>query len=180
MLETARFYLREFVQEDWEAVHAYASQEIVSQHQPWGPNSPKETQQYLKDVLNQQLKQPRTDFTFAIVWKETGKVIGAGELSSIDSTNRSGEIGYILHPDCWGKGIAAETALLLLEFGFKEKRLHRIEARCDPQNTRSQKVLEKAGMEKEGKLRQNLRMDKGWRDSLLYGILEDEWQKRHI
>ncbi|WP_142828479.1 GNAT family N-acetyltransferase [Planococcus soli] len=176
MLETIRFYLREFVQEDWKAVHAYASQEIVSQYQPWGPNSPQETKRYITDVLQQQLEQPRTGFTFAIVWKGTGRVIGAGELSAIDTTNRSGEIGYILHPDYWRIGIASEAALLLLEFGFEEKELHRIEARCDPGNIGSQKVLEKVGMKKEGQLRQNLRMNNGWRDSLLYGILEDEWK----
>ncbi|MDQ0429310.1 RimJ/RimL family protein N-acetyltransferase [Planomicrobium stackebrandtii] len=176
MLETIRFYLREFVQEDWKAVHTYASQEIVSQYQPWGPNSPQETKRYITDVLQQQLEQPRTGFTFAIVWKGTDRVIGAGELSAIDSTNRSGEIGYILHPDYWGQGIASDLALVLLKFGFEERRLHRIEARCDPQNMGSQRVLEKAGMVKEGRLRQNLRMNNGWRDSLLYGILEDEWK----
>lgn len=67
---------------------------------------------------------------------------------------------------------------MLLKFGFEEKGLHRIEARCDPENIGSQKILEKVGMKKEGKLRQNLRMGNGWRDSLLYGILEGEWQKR--
>ncbi|ANU09487.1 GNAT family N-acetyltransferase [Planococcus antarcticus DSM 14505] len=178
MLETDRFFLREFEKTDWKAVHAYASREIVSKYQSWEPNTPQETQQYIDDVLQQQLRQPRTNFTFAVVWKETGKVIGAGELSAIDRTNQSGAIGYILHPNYWRQGIAAEVALLLLEFGFEENRLHRIWASCDPQNLGSQKILEKVGMIKEGLLRKNLRMKDGWRDSLLYSILGDEWQKR--
>lgn len=175
MLETNRFFLREFVNEDWKAVHAYASQEIVSQYQPWGPNTEKETQQYIVDVLDQQLAKPRSNFTFAVVWKETGEVIGAGELSAIDNVNRSGEIGYILHPDYWRRGIATEVTLLLIEVGFREKELNRISASCDLQNKGSQKVLEKSGMVKEGLLRQNLRMKKGWRDSLLYSILKTEY-----
>ncbi len=175
MLETTRFFLREFVKEDWKAVHAYASQKMVSQYQPWGPNSVEETQQYIMDVLDQQFDQPRTSYTFAVVWKETDRVIGAGELSALDITNQIGEIGYILHPDHWGKGIAKEVALLLIEFGFKEKQLHRISASCDPQNIGSRKVLEKAGLSQEGLLRQNLRMKEGWRDSLLYSILEMEY-----
>ncbi|AQU80816.1 MULTISPECIES: GNAT family protein [Planococcus] len=175
MLETNRFYLREFIKEDWKAVHAYASQEIVTQYQPWGPNTEKETQQYLVDVLEQQVTNPRTSFTFAVVWKQTNEVIGAGELSAIDNMNQSGEIGYILHPNFWRRGIAAEVTLLLLEFGFRNKELNRISASCDLQNSGSQNVLEKSGMVKEGLLRQNLRMKKGWRDSLLYSILKTEY-----
>lgn len=174
MLETDRFFLREFMKEDWEAVHSYASQEIVSRYQPWGPNSVGQIQQYIADVLKQQLKKPRVSFTFAVVWKETEEVIGAGELSALDFTNQSGEIGYILHPDYWRKGIATELARLLMKFGFEKQRLHRIWASCDPQNSSSQKILEKVGMIKEGELRQNLRMNGGWRDSLLYAILEGE------
>lgn len=176
MLETTRFFLREFEQKDWGAVHAYASQEVVSRYQPWGPNAQEETQQYIKEILKQQLELPRTSFTFAVVWKKTGAVIGAGELSSIDTANQSGEIGYILHPDYWRRGIASEVALLLLQFGFEENRLHRIWASCDPQNTGSQKVLEKVGMAKEGLLRQNLRMNNGWRDSMIYSALKEEWK----
>lgn len=175
MFETNQFFLREFIKEDWKAVHAYASQGIVSQYQPWGPNTEEETQQYIVEVLDQQLAKPRTSFTFAVVWKETNEVIGAGELSAIDNMNQSGEIGYILHPDFWRRGIATEVTLLLLEFGFRNKELNRISASCDLQNIGSQKVLEKSGMVKEGLLRQNLRMKKGWRDSLLYSILKTEY-----
>lgn len=172
MLETERFFLREFMKEDWKAVHRYASQEIVSRYQPWGPNSQEETQQYIAEVLKQQIQNPRVSFTFAVVWKETKEVIGAGELSGMDFINQSGEMGYILHPDYWRQGIATELAQLLIKFGFETQRLHRISASCDPQNIGSQKVLEKAGLSQEGLLRQNLRMKKGWRDSLLYSILK--------
>lgn len=176
MLETSQFFLREFEQSDWRAVHAYASQEIVCRYQPWGPNTQKETQRYIEDVLNRQLEQLRTSFTFVVVWKETGSVIGAGELSTIDHVNQSGEIGYILHPDYWKRGIASEVARLLLNFAFEENGLHRIWASCDPKNIGSQKVLEKVGMTKEGLLRQNLRMNDGWRDSLIFSVLEKERQ----
>lgn len=174
MLETSRFFIREFEETDWRAVHAYASKEIVSQYQPWGPNTQQDTQQYIADIRSQQLTQPRSRFTFAVVWKETATVIGAAELSSIDTVNRSAEIGYILHPDYWRKGIAAEVAAWLLKVGFEEHRMHRIWASCDPRNIGSQKVLEKIGMTKEGLLRQNIRMNAGWRDSLIYSQLEEE------
>lgn len=58
-----------------------------------------------------------------------------------------GEIGYIMNPDYWGgKGIATQSAKLVMTFGFETLKLHRIYATCDPRNIGSSKVLEKIGM----------------------------------
>lgn len=159
-------------------MHSYASQEIVSKHQPWGPNTWEKTKAYIEDVLTDANELPQIRFVFVVVLKETEKVIGAGELWFDNYDNLAGEIGYVLHPDYWGKGLATETAELLLEYGFQEKRLHRIQAKCGPDNKNSKKLLEKLGMAAEGRIRDALRMKGGWRDSLLYGILEDEWRER--
>ena len=170
------FYLRELSDRDWESVHAYASQEIVSRYQGWGPNSKKETRIYVSKILKEAKTIPRMQYVFAIVLKEEEEMVGAVELNIRDRTNRVGEIGYILHPDYWGQGIATNAAELILQFAFEEAALHRIFATCDPRNTGSRKVLEKAGMLYEGKLRENIRLRDGWRDSLVYGILEQEWR----
>ncbi len=103
-------------------------------------------------------------------------MVGAGELNIRDFTNRNGEISYIVNPDYWGQGIATDVAKLLIDFGFKELKLHRIYATCDPRNIGSLTVLEKVGMTKEGKIREHLLIKDGWRDSLLYSLLEHEWK----
>jgi [ribosomal protein S5]-alanine N-acetyltransferase len=175
MMESERFYMREFNKNDWEDVHEYASQEIVSQYQPWGPNTPEDSRVFVNEVLVDTQKKPRTRFVFAIVLKASGKLIGAGEFNMRSQANKSGEIGYIINPAFWGQGIATETARMLLEFGFKEMDLHRIYATCDPGNAASQKVLEKIGMVKEGRMREDLAMKDGWRDSLLFSVLKHEW-----
>lgn len=176
MKERKRIYFREFMEIDWEAVHEYASQEIVCQYQPWGPNTIEESQAFVKEVLEDAEKKPRLRFTFAVVFKEDGKMIGAGELAVKDTANRAGEIGYIINPAYWGKGIATEVAEALTEFGFTEKQLHRLYATCDPRNIASQKVLGKIGMVQEGRMRDALHLKDGWRDSLLYSLLEHEWK----
>ena len=61
---------------------------------------------------------------------------------------------------------------------FEEMGLHRVQATCHPDNLSSARVLRKLGMTHEGRLRQNLRLDDGWRDSELFGILDHEWQPR--
>lgn len=175
-LSTHRFYMREFEEDDWAAVHQYAALEAVSRYQPWGPNTEEESRDYVLQLLEQAAKADRTQYAFAVIWKENSQLIGAGELFLQDPANRVGEIGYILHPDYWGNGIASEVAELLIDYGFNKHNLHRIFATCDPANAGSKKVLQKAGMVWEGTLRENLRMKDGWRDSLVYGVLEHERQ----
>lgn len=98
-------------------------------------------------------KDKRSRLVFSIVNKSNNRMIGAGEINIHDFQNREGEIGYIVNPAYWGKGIATEAAKLLIEFGFDQLNLHRIFATCDPRNIESSRVLEKIGMIKEGRIR---------------------------
>lgn len=173
-LSNERLLLREFTTSDWIGVHTYASQEIVCRYQPWGPNTEKDSQHFVNQAIKDSAQHPRTRFVFAIIYDEI--LIGAGEFNIRDFTNKVGEIGYIVNPDYWGKGIATEVATLLIDFGFGELKLHRIYATCDPRNIGSSRVLEKVGMTKEGRLREGLLMKDGWRDSSLYSVLEHEWK----
>ncbi|MHC8523115.1 GNAT family N-acetyltransferase [Rossellomorea sp. H39__3] len=81
--------LRELRQTDWQAVHRYASLEIVSRYQPWGPNSEEETRQYVDEVLRDAAKKDRTRFTFAVILE--GELIGCGELTICDRSNLTGK-----------------------------------------------------------------------------------------
>lgn len=174
-LTSERLVLREIEDKDWVDVHKYASQEIVCKYQPWGPNSEKESKAFVNQIIVDAKKESRSQFTFAIIIKENGKMIGAGEMYIRDSSNKVGEIGYVVNPDYWGMGFATEVAKLLIEFGFRELNLHRIYATCDPRNIGSLRVLEKVRMIKEGRIRENLLLKDGWRDSYIYSVLEQEW-----
>jgi ribosomal-protein-alanine N-acetyltransferase len=171
-------YLREVRHTDWKDVHAYASQEQVCRYQPWGPNTTDESLSFVDQILQDAQKVPRTQYAHAIVEVGTDRLIGMVELNIRNHTHRSGEIGYVLHPDVWGKGIATEAAESLLKFGFEELLLHRIYATCDPRNNGSYKVLTKLGMTYEGRIRDALLIRDGWRDSLMFSILDHEWTKR--
>ncbi|WP_313893046.1 GNAT family protein [Psychrobacillus sp.] len=171
---STKIILREMEERDWEDVHKYASKEIVCQYQPWGPNNEQQTKDFVNEVLADAKKEGRTRFVFSIIDKENESMIGAGEFNIRDLANKTGEIGYIVNPDFWGNGIATEVAKLLIEFGFKQLQFHRIYATCDPRNIASSKVLEKVGMTKEGLLRENILLKDGWRDSFIFGILEQD------
>ena len=104
--------------------------------------------------------------------------VGTGRRGSLRPRVRGdgqGEIGYGLHPDHWGRGLATAAARRLLELCFTEHGLHRVFATCDPRNVASGRVLRRLGMTHEGRLREVLLIRDGWRDSDVYGLLAHEW-----
>jgi RimJ/RimL family protein N-acetyltransferase len=173
-LAGARIYLREFSVDDWPAVHDYAARPETCRFQAWGPNTPAESQAYVEMAVARAGEEPRSSYILAVVLAATERVIGAGALEVRSHQHRSGEIAYVIHPAYWGKGHATEVAQLLLGFAFGTLGLHRVAGTCDPRNTASARVLQKAGMQYEGCQRDTLLLHDGWRDSALYSILEQD------
>jgi RimJ/RimL family protein N-acetyltransferase len=173
-MKSLNILLREFKFDDWKDVHEYLSQDIVCVYQPWEPINEDKTKAYVNSIVKWVKEEPRTRFVFAVVIQESNKVIGQGEINVRDIENRNGEISYIINPQYWGKGYATEVASGLVNYAFTELNLHRIYATCDPRNVASSRVLEKVGMKCEGRMRDVLQIRDGWRDSMLYSILENE------
>jgi RimJ/RimL family protein N-acetyltransferase len=175
-LETSRLLLREFEETDWQAVQRYAADPEVVRYMLWGPNTEEETLTFLARARAAQRSQPRLDFELAVILKGEQRLIGGCRLHLTNLLYREAALGYGLERAAWRQGYATEAALALLAFGFEQVSLHRIFAICDPANTGSARVLEKIGMHFEGHLREHLWAKGHWRDSLLYAILEQEWQ----
>ncbi|MCM2677564.1 GNAT family N-acetyltransferase [Alkalicoccobacillus plakortidis] len=173
-MHSTNISLREFRYDDWKAINQYARLASVSQYQAWRVQTEIDSQSYLVQLIQDSACEPRSRYAFAIIENETQFCIGSAELNIRDRHNRVGELAYILHPNYWGKGFATEAAKQMLSYGFSEQKLHRIFATCDPRNISSERVMQKVGMQKEGKLRENLLLDEGWRDSLIYSLLENE------
>lgn len=176
VLENDTIYLTEMTDDYLMDIHAYASKEEVCKYQPWGPNTMEATKTYLKEALADSGQEKRKRYVFAVIEKTSNQMIGAGELFHLDLVNMTGEIGYIINPHFWGKGIATKVAESLIELGFNKLKLNRIYATCDVRNIASEMVLKKVGMQREGLLRENILLKDGWRDSLLYSILSREWE----
>src|ERR1700722_16759349 len=79
-LRTERLMLREFRLDDEVAVHRYGSDEEVTRHLTWGPNSPAETAAYLNEVVHKAAREPRTSFPLAVVALDD-ELIGVANLS---------------------------------------------------------------------------------------------------
>lgn len=177
VIHTDRLVLRELDETDRQPVHSYASDPEVVQYMDWGPNTEEETKSFIRRSIDYQKKKPRQNYTLAITLKADDRLIGGCGIHVTNPDNQEGWLGYCLNRDFWRQGYATETAKALLEFGFKQLRLHRIYATCDPVNVASAHVLDKIGMQREGHLREHKWTKGRWQDSLLYAILENEWKK---
>lgn len=179
LLRTDRLILREFVEEDWQAMFEYQSDERYLRYNPWDHGDEEKARDFVAMFIRQQMEEPRRKFQLAIVLPgEEDKVIGNCGVRVQSVGDHEGDMGYELAPWHWGKGYATEATGAMLKFGFEELNLHRISAHCIAENTASAHVLEKIGMKMEGRLREKEWMKGRWWDTLLYGVLAtDEWRE---
>ncbi|MDZ8080888.1 MAG: GNAT family N-acetyltransferase [Nostoc sp. DcaGUA01] len=173
-LKTERLILRDFVESDWPAVHEYASDDEVVRYLTFGPNSEEDTRNFLQREISLQTQEPRQHFALAVTLKAQKQLIGICRISTLDTVNKIGSIGYCFIKKFWGQGYATEAVREIISFGFQELGLHRIFATCHPANIASARVMQKNGMQQEGYLREHHWIKGEWRDSLLYAILEHE------
>lgn len=175
-IETERLLLRKMLPSDADDMYAYSCRPETSEYLLWSPHAaPSVTKKYLA-FLQKQYKAAAF-YDFAVVEKATGRMIGTCGFSSFDLDNNSAEIGYVLSPDYWGRGMATEAVRKILTFGFLDLSLHRICVRILDGNTASIRVAEKCGMRHEATHIHALRVKGEYKTFHEYAILSREWMK---
>ncbi len=119
----------------------------------------------------------RTGFKWGITRRGHDRLIGTTSLFRLDGPHNTGEIGYALGSAYWGNGYAAEAVRRVCRFGFEDLGLRRIEADIDPRNHASIHVVEKAGFQREGVLRERYIYNGEIQDVVYYGLLAREFQR---
>jgi RimJ/RimL family protein N-acetyltransferase len=112
---------------------------------------------------------------FAIGLKESTELIGCIDLFGVSEKHRKAEMGYWIGVDYWNKGYCSEAAIALVRFGFEHFKLNKVTSRHMSSNPASGRVMLKAGLKKEGVLRQEFEKNGGLVDIEVYGILREEW-----
>jgi [ribosomal protein S5]-alanine N-acetyltransferase len=171
---TARLNLREFVKSDFDAIFAYSSDPRVTRYLFFGPRDADSTADYLESLLASQEERPRTRFELAVEEIESGRVIGACDLSLIE--RNVVDLGYMLGLRDWGKGYATEIALALVDAAFFDLRADRIISTVDVNNKASIRVLEKIGMRWEAVFRKHRRAKNRWWDCHLFVLPREVWE----
>jgi len=111
---------------------------------------------------------------FVIVLRESGRPIGTIALFHFNEPVCSGEVGYSLAREYWGRGLTTEALAAFVNFGFDTMGLQRLNAELDPRNVASARVLEHAGFRFEGLQRQNFFAKGELSDTALYGMLRQD------
>jgi ribosomal-protein-alanine N-acetyltransferase len=173
-VRTTRLNLREFVAADFAAVHAYSSDARVTRYLFFGPRDEDSTADYLEELLASQRELPRTRFELAVEEIASGRLIGACDLSLIESN--AVDLGYMLSVEQWGKGYATEIALALVDAAFFDLRAQRVISTVDVNNAASIRVLEKIGMRWEAVYRKHRRAKNRWWDCHLFTLPREVWE----
>ncbi len=174
-LNSARLTLKLVTLEDLENIYAMQSNEQVARYNTIGiPENKAFTETLLINALSD-TTFGKTNFWWSIFNKATHEFIGEAGLNLSKFKYRSGEVFYGLHPDHWGKGYGTEAVETILNYAFVDLNLHRITAGVATENTGSIKLLERVGMQREGKHRKILPIRGEWWDNYQYAILEEDY-----
>ena len=177
MLQTKRLNIRELEWIDIDNIHQLHSLPETDEFNTLGiPETIEVTEKILSEWLNAQNQLPRNAYIFGIDLKNENKFIGLIAINLGKINYKTAEVWFKIHKDFWRKGYTTEALSEILDFGFNQLQLHRIEAGCAVENVASSKVLEKVGMIREGMKRKKLPIRGEWKDNYFYAILEEDFK----
>jgi len=110
---------------------------------------------------------------WAITLKGQPQLVGTISFHRIEKEHYRGEIGYMLNPKLWRKGIVGEAMAKVLDFGFRTLHLHSIEANVNPHNSASASLLKKHGFVLEASFKENYFFNGKFIDTHIYSLLEN-------
>lgn len=162
---------------EWATLRAESRSFLVPWEPSWAPDELDRSAWRVRLARYQDDNVQGTSAAFFIYENAGGKLVGGITLGNIRyGVAQTGHIGYWIGERYAGHGLMLDAVRLLARHAFDTLRLHRIEAACIPENTRSVRVLEKAGFRREGLLRSYLRINGEWHDHYLYALIADDPQ----
>lgn len=173
VLTSERLVLRQVRVDDAEALFPVLSDvELMT----WWAFGPHDTVEQTRALL-QPVAAAEPDWrSWAIT--RAGHDVALGWVNAHERRANVSEIGYILARSAWGQGIAREAVTLLLDQLLVTEGQRRVFADADPDNAHSIRLLTSMGFVHEGHLRAEWETHIGVRDSLIFGLLRDEWLAR--
>jgi len=174
VIETERLTLRLFQPEDAPAVQqlvgAYeVALNTLSIPHPYPAGAAAEW-----IAANEKSFEEGKTINLGIFVRDTGEVAGSIGLV-LKPEHDKAEIGYWIGVPYWGRGYATEAARAIIDYGFRERNLNRIDAGHFGRNPSSGRVMQKVGMQYEGRLRQSIRKWDEYMDVDYYAILRSDW-----
>ncbi|WP_230036475.1 GNAT family N-acetyltransferase [Chryseobacterium sp. Bi04] len=177
-LRTERLHLSLISANDIENIFELQSLEETSRFNTSEvPKDIQETEEMVKKWMMENNKEKAKKFTFGVNLINEDTFIGLIGINLGKEHYKNAEVWFQLHYKFWNQGFATESLNKILDFGFENLKLHRIEAGCAIENIGSISVLEKVGMLREAHTRKLLPLQSGWSDNYGYAILSTDERK---
>jgi len=173
-IETDSLILREILPEDRDAIYAIFSDDEVTRYYDLVTMQRREEAAELIDFFDERF-ETESMIRWGITRKDDDVVIGT--CGYVMLHRHRGEIGYDLRRSEWRKGIMTEALDAIIDFGFQDMGLQRVEALVMPENVASARLLRKLGFTEEGTLRDYDRFKGAFHDMRCLSILKQEYYK---
>ena len=176
-LHTERLLLRPYQRGDEEAMFRnWANDEEVCRFLPWPPHGSIEV---TREVVREWTDSAVNDRVYHWGITLNDELIGDIAVVNWHEKHMDAEIGYCLGRAWWGQGYITEALRSVMHYLFETVGFHRISLAHDAQNRASGRVMQKAGLQYEGTLREAvLRRDGTWTDRIMYGAVNGPWQQK--
>jgi [ribosomal protein S5]-alanine N-acetyltransferase len=173
ILLTRRLLLREITDDDSAAILLLRSNPQIMRYldRPTMRNL-EEAKSYIEKNNSDYLQQ--IGISWIITVQESKELLGTVGFWRFDKANHRAEIGYMLLPQYWGKGMATEALAVVIPYAFNTLKLHSIEANVNPENEASKKLLIRTGFKQEAYFRENYFFDGRFLDSAIYCLLASD------
>jgi RimJ/RimL family protein N-acetyltransferase len=142
---------------------------------PWAMNEPEPVEKKIERLRGYRAAFDRDeDFVYGIFDRAEARVLGGTGLHTRAGPGAR-EIGYWIHRDAVGQGLATEASAALTQVAIRVDAVQRVEIHCDPANTRSAAVPRKLGFRHEATLRERTTTPAGEpRDTMIWTLLASE------
>lgn len=167
-IRTSRLTLRTARPDDLAAMHAVLSSVEATR---WWSTPPHADHDQTRVWLESMIAKGPGNPDFVVEFE--GRVVGKAGFFAPP------EIGYILHPEVWGRGMASEACAAALDHLFATTDHADATADVDPDNAASIRVLEKLGFVRTGFAARTWNVGGAWKDSFFYGLSRETWRARH-
>lgn len=173
-LETKRLLLREIKQSDSQDIFQYFSSDEVTRFYDVESFTNIKQAEELIQRWKERFENGQV-IRWGIALKSDNRIIGTCGFHGWMKQHYKAVMGYELAPEFWRQGYMTEVTQKIVEYGFKNLELNRIEAFVEPENAGSRKLLEKIGFSEEGILKEHFYWKNRFVDNVLYACLKKEY-----
>jgi len=169
--------LRQFRRRDVAALHE-AITASLDDLQPWLPwvegYDRGVSQRFVRESVGAWAERRAFDFTIRPI-DDLERHVGNVSIWTTSQQNSIGEVGYWIRSDDTGRGYGTEATTRIVQVGFEEMDLHKVQLRIAVGNERSDRIAEQIGFVQEGILRDEVKVGNRWLDHTVWSMLAAEW-----